>query len=64
MAEIVEVKAWTSLSKWFLVEVKSLADLQRIADALKIPFIAKHKKEYLACSGHMGPAPVAYWFRE
>lgn len=64
MAEIIEVKGWRSHTAPFRIDMKSLTDLHRIADALKIPFIIKKDKEYVVFSGHIGPAPVAYYFRE
>ena len=64
MVDTIEVKDWTTLSHAFLVQVKSLADLERIAEKLGMPFIIKKGKEYLVFSGHMGPAPLAYWFKQ
>ena len=64
MAETIEAKHWTTLTVAFIVDVKSLADLQRIADAFKIPFIVKKGKEYVVFCGHLGAPPMCYRFKE
>ena len=64
MVEIIEVKEWTSLKATFKVDVKSLEDLQRIAEGFNIPFIVNKGKEYLVFCGHMLGIPVCYRFKK
>ena len=60
MVDIIEVKRWDSLNLAFVVDVKSLEDLTRIAEGLGVPFILRKGKEHMVFCGHMGPAPLCY----
>jgi len=64
MAEMIEAKDWTTLKAAFLVDVKSLEDLQKIAEGLKIPFIVYRGNEYLIFWGQCGPVPVCYRYKK
>lgn len=61
---IMEVKDWTTLKATFRVDVKSLDDLQRIAEGFSVPFIVNKGKEYLVFCGHMLGIPVCYRFKK
>jgi len=62
--EKIEVKSWPSLLGAFIVDMNSLADLEKIAEGLKIPFIIHRGKEYLVFGGLLGSTPVCYRFKE
>ena len=63
MVEIIEVKAWTHLRVVYLVEVKSLEDLKKIAEGFNIPFIFQRGKEYVFFYGHLLHAPICLRFK-
>ena len=64
MVEKIEVKSWPGLLGAFIIDVKSLADLEKIAEGLKVPFIVYRGKEYLVFWARHGPAPIYYRFKE
>jgi len=64
MVETIEAKDWTTLKAAFLVDVKSLEDLQKIAEGLKIPFIVYRGNEYLLFCGQMLAIPICYRYKK
>lgn len=63
MVEIIEVKGWTGLSGAFIVDVRSLEDLKKLAEGLELPFILQRKNEYLLIYGPIGKIPLCYRFK-
>ena len=64
MAELIEVKDWTTLKAAFIIDVKDLGDLQRIAQGYGVPFIFVKGKEYLVFCGHNLSVPLCYRFKK
>jgi len=64
MVEIMEAKGWTMLNAAFVVDVGSLDDLKKLADALKAPYILKKGKEYVIFAGQSLATCVCYRFKE
>jgi len=58
------VKGWTTLKAVFVVDVRGLDDLKKIADACSIPYIVSRKKEYLVFQGmSVGGVPIVYRYK-
>jgi hypothetical protein len=47
MVEVIDVEGWSTLSEAFVVDVRSLDDLKRVAEWLGIPLIFRRRREYL-----------------
>ena len=51
MVEIIEVDKWPSISDFFVIDMKSLEDLEKIAVRYGIPYIYKRRMEYILLCG-------------
>ena len=64
MVDIIEVDGWTTLKAAFLILVKSLEDLRRIAEGYGVPYIFNKGKEHIVICGQELSVPVIYKFKK
>ena len=64
MVDIIEVNRWTSTKDAFVIDVKSLEDLRRIAEGYGVPYIFRKGKEHIVICGQELSVPVIYKFKK
>ena len=64
MVDIIEAKDWTTLKAAFIVDVKTLEDLKKVAEGYGVPLIFHRGKEYLVFCGHNLSVPLCYRFKK
>jgi len=63
MVDMIEAKDWTMLNAAFVVDVKSLEDLKKVAEGLRAPFIFVKGKESVIFAGQGLATVVCYRFK-